>query len=286
MKIHQYIIRKPPKVPFHLQTSIGTDIVTNAEIIAQLNTIAAEEHVSVLFACESGSRAWGFPSQDSDYDVRFIYLRDWRWYLSVEVERKRDVIERPISGDLDINGWDLRKALNLLRKSNPTLMEWLDSPIVYQQDETFHRDFIALIDNFFSRPKCFHHYLSMACKNYRGYLQGDMVRIKKYFYVLRPILAARWLEEERGPVPMAFEMLVNTVVKDKALRMDINDLITYKRDGVESEYSEPIPNISQFIETELARLENSQTPQAAHPDADSALLDAFFIATLQRVSPL
>jgi predicted nucleotidyltransferase len=103
----------------------------NKLILEQLEQIEQEEQVTILYACESGSRAWGFPSQDSDYDVRFIYLHKPEWYLSIY--DKRDVIERPINNMLDINGWDLRKALNLFRKSNPPLLEWLQSPIQYKE---------------------------------------------------------------------------------------------------------------------------------------------------------
>ena len=94
-----------------------------AEIIAGLSKVAEEEGVRVLYACESGSRAWGFPSSDSDYDVRFIYAHPVEWYLSIR--NRRDVIERPVVNDIDLSGWDIKKALVLLRKSNPPLLEWL-----------------------------------------------------------------------------------------------------------------------------------------------------------------
>lgn len=100
-------------------------------IRSRLDAIQASENVCIVYACESGSRAWGFPSADSDYDVRFIYVRPVEWYLSID--DKRDVIECPVEDGLDINGWDLRKALRLSRKSNPPLLEWLGSPIVYLQ---------------------------------------------------------------------------------------------------------------------------------------------------------
>jgi predicted nucleotidyltransferase len=87
------------------------------------------EDVVVLLAVESGSRAWGFSSKDSDYDARFIYLRRPEAYLSIRAPR--DVIERRIVDEVDVNGWDLRKALGLLMKSNPPLLEWLQCPIIY-----------------------------------------------------------------------------------------------------------------------------------------------------------
>ena len=100
-----------------------------SRILSHLREIETTENVRIVYACESGSRAWGFPSADSDYDVRFLYVHPLEWYLSVDV--KRDVIERPLQGGLDISGWDLKKALQLFRKSNPPLLEWLGSPIVY-----------------------------------------------------------------------------------------------------------------------------------------------------------
>src|SRR5580698_9021306 len=114
------------------------------DVLAQLE---AERQVRVLFACESGSRAWGFASRDSDYDVRFLYVHRRDWYLSVEA--RRDVIELPIAEDLDVSGWDLRKALRLLRKSNPPLLEWLKSPVVYRHDPVFAVEFGALAAEFY-----------------------------------------------------------------------------------------------------------------------------------------
>lgn len=106
-----------------------------SKIVDQLRDIELANNVTVLYACESGSRDWGFASPDSDYDVRFIYVHRLPWYL--QVSPQRDVIEVPISGDLDINGWELRKALGLMKKGNATLIEWLDSPVVYRADADF-----------------------------------------------------------------------------------------------------------------------------------------------------
>jgi uncharacterized protein len=116
------------------------------DALAQVET---ERNVRVLFACESGSRAWGFASRDSDYDVRFLYVHRRDWYLSVE--DRRDVIERPIADDLDVSGWELRKALRLLRKSNPPLFEWLKSPVVYRRDPAFAGELGALAAEFYCR---------------------------------------------------------------------------------------------------------------------------------------
>ena len=103
------------------------------KIQTQLRRIEEEESIKILLAVESGSRAWGFASPDSDYDVRFIYIRRMEDYL--KLEKVRDVIELPMDDVLDMNGWDLQKTLRLLYKSNPTLFEWFSSPIVYQETE-------------------------------------------------------------------------------------------------------------------------------------------------------
>ncbi len=150
-------------------------------IINNLKAIESKENIKILYACESGSRAWGFPSKDSDYDVRFIYLKDTNWYLKVNYKYQRDVIELPIHDLLDINGWDLRKALGLLRKSNPALLEWFNSPIVYYKEKDFTQMFQSLIQEYYSPKACFYHYSHMAKGNNREYLQGDEVKIKKYF---------------------------------------------------------------------------------------------------------
>ncbi|MCA1963199.1 MAG: nucleotidyltransferase domain-containing protein, partial [Prosthecobacter sp.] len=129
-----------------------------------LARLEAERNVRVLYACESGSRAWGFASHDSDYDVRFLYVHQSDWYLSVE--DRRDVIEEPLNDELDISGWELRKALRLLRKSNPPLLEWLKSPVVYQREAVFARESGELSKRFHSPRRCFSHYLHMAARNW------------------------------------------------------------------------------------------------------------------------
>ena len=148
-------------------------------IIEQLNRLEEKENITILYACESGSRAWGFPSADSDYDVRFVYVREKNWYLRVDSEFTRDVVEQPINNLLDINGWDLKKALKLLKKSNPALIEWFNSPVVYKQNKQFTREFKTLISRHYSPRACFYHYSHMASGNFKEYLQGESVRIKK-----------------------------------------------------------------------------------------------------------
>ena len=143
------------------------------KIKAELSLIEEAESVAILYACESGSRAWGFESDDSDYDVRFIYLRPTRWYLTIQ--SKRDVIEKPIDDELDVCGWDVPKALELLRKSNPPLLEWLQSPIIYSEKSTFVERLRDLLDEYYSPMSCMYHYLHMAENNFREYLKDQEV---------------------------------------------------------------------------------------------------------------
>ncbi|MDZ4816176.1 MAG: nucleotidyltransferase domain-containing protein [Verrucomicrobiota bacterium] len=223
------------------------------EINSRLAQIEVEENVRVLFACESGSRAWGFPSSDSDYDVRFVYAHPPDWYLSIE--DRRDVIERPITDDIDCSGWDIRKALGLLRKSNPPLMEWLSSPIVYKTEERFTDLLRTLKQDHFSGYASAHHYFHMAQGNYKDYFKTENVRTKKYFYVLRPLLAVKWVQQGLGPVPMEFAKIVAQTVTDPKVLSTIEELIESKKKGFESEIAPAIPILTEFINTEIKTCE-------------------------------
>jgi predicted nucleotidyltransferase len=223
-------------------------------ILEELQRLESEQDVRIVYACESGSRAWGFASPDSDYDVRFIYVRRPDWYLSVDVEYRRDVIERPISEFLDIGGWDVRKAMQLLRKSNPPLLEWLQSPIVYFERCNARQQFLSLLPDYFSPISCAYHYWRMASNNHRAYLQGESIRLKKYFYVLRPLLAVQWIESERGPVPTEFGILLDALIPDGPLRADIDGLLEKKQSAGEMESGPRVPILHDFLDSELARL--------------------------------
>ena len=233
-----------------------TPTITKARqerIQSEIEHLEHAHEVRVLYAVESGSRAWGFPSRDSDYDVRFIYLRPLDWYLSVDT--RRDVIEHALEPDLDLSGWDLPKALALFRKSNPPLLEWLHSPIVYKEEVRFTERLRALLPDYYSPRACMYHYLHMAGGNLREYLKGERVWTKKYFYVLRPLLACKWIEAGRGTVPMAFPVLVEAMVEDPALRAAIGELLERKREGEELDEGPRVEVISSFIEHEVARLD-------------------------------
>ena len=249
-----------------------------AQILDCLRQIETDHDVKVLFACESGSRGWGFASPDSDYDVRFIYVNRLSWYLTVEPGR--DVIEQPISGDLDVNGWDLRKTLQLLRQSNPTLLEWLRSPIVYREEADTVVRLRALAEDAFSAVRGYHHYVSMAKKNFREHLRGEAVRYKKYLYVLRPLLAARWIRDGRGVPPMRFAALAEATLDDRALLDEINRLLELKMRAGEAATSPRWTGIHDFIESELNAATAQMVVDSSRPD--TTMLDAFLAETVLK----
>ena len=213
----------------------------------KLNEIEHRENCRILLAVESGSRAWGFASPDSDYDVRFIYVRPRENYL--KLERVRDVIELPISDELDINGWDVDKTLRLLHKSNPTVFEWFSSPIVYKTTEFADR-FRPSMLRYFSSKSGLWHYLHMAESNYREYLKGDIVKAKKYFYVLRPILACRWILEKGTPPPMLFSELVDSQLSDY-LEETVRDLLELKVNSPEVKLIPKITILNEYLDQSI-----------------------------------
>jgi uncharacterized protein len=215
----------------------------DSSIKLKLAEIEHEYDIRILYACESGSRAWGFASPDSDYDVRFVYVHPAEYYLSID--DKTDVIELDINDLLDINGWDLRKALRLFRGSNAALYEWLQSPIVYQKDDSFYDNIMAQVPQYFSIRAGMHHYLSMTRSCFEKELQGDTVRLKKYFYALRSILAALWIAEKKELPPMDFESL--RVFLPAELDKTVDKLLNIKAEADEKYRIETVQLLNDFI---------------------------------------
>ncbi|AJS57332.1 hypothetical protein UB51_01155 [Paenibacillus sp. IHBB 10380] len=256
--------------------------IMKQHIMQQLRKIEEEESVKIIYACESGSRAWGFPSKDSDYDVRFIYVRPVEWYLSIF--DKRDVIEQPISNMLDINGWDLKKALYLLKKSNPPLLEWLQSPILYLETTSIAEQIREMCYFIYSSRTSMQHYLHMAKGNYRDYLQGEQVKIKKYFYVLRPILGCQWIEHHHTMPPMEFDRLVDECIpKNSELSAAIENLLVRKKAGDEMDYEPRIEVLNEFLEERIAYYEALAPRMLTAKSEHKEQLDALFRSALQEV---
>jgi len=213
-------------------------------ILAKLRELEAQQHIKILYACESGSRAWGFASPDSDFDVRFIYARRADDYLSIA--EVRDVIELPINEILDIGGWDIKKALKLFLKSNAPLYEWLQSPIIYFKDDDFVSELHSLMPKYFSPRAGANHYLSMAINTVENDLQKNEVKLKKYFYALRPILACKWIIDKQECPPMEFGIL-RTLITEIELQTSIDDLLESKSKSDEKALISKIPMMDAWL---------------------------------------
>ena len=223
------------------------------EIIQKkLKEIEKQEHVKIILAIESGSRAWGFESADSDYDVRFIYVREPEMYL--RLDPVRDVIEWQLDEVFDISGWDIKKALQLLYKSNPTLFEWINSPIVYKETRE-GRELRELSKQYFDVKKSVMHYLNMTSSTFENYLQDERVKLKKYFYALRPILASEYALENKTQPPIKFNDLKDTMLEDK-LKTEVNHLLELKMKSKETEYIPAVDYLNQYIEENINKIKN------------------------------
>ena len=224
------------------------------QIAAKLDEIEQTKQVKVLFACEAGSRAWGFASTNSDWDIRFLYTHPQEYYLDIDIENKRDVIELPIKDDLDFSGWDIRKALKLLRKSNPNMLDWIHSPIIYREVGTLAQELRDALVPLYMPIASLYHFVHMARDNNREYLQGETPLLKKYLYVLRPLLAVQYIEKGLGIVPVEFQKIIDSTLSvDSPLRIAIEDLVARKRAGEELGKGPKIDVISQFINNEIER---------------------------------
>ncbi len=252
------------------------------KIKIQLKKIEREHKVKILYAIESGSRVWGFASQDSDFDVRFIYVHHKDWYLSIE--SKRDVIEMPLEGDLDINGWDLTKALGLFRKSNPPLYEWLQSPIVYLKPHTSILNLREMVPDFFSPKTSLMHYLSMADNNYKDYMSKPEIKMKKYFYVLRPIFACEWIRKFNTMPPIEFDKLRAEQKINKELKQTIEDLLKNKKQGLEKDLKPRIKIIDDFVKERLAAIKLDAAKMNKVESLSNEPLNKLFRKTLSENS--
>jgi predicted nucleotidyltransferase len=255
-------------------------------IDARLAAIRHDHEVAIPLAIESGSRAWGFPSPDSDYDCRFIFVRPTKQYLSPW--QRRDVIETELEGELDVSGWELGKAIKLLLKGNAVIAEWLTSPIVYSADREFRREFLELARRFLDRTRVAQHYIHLGEKQRRTYF-GDSRNVpqKKIFYALRPAAALRWLRlnPEAAVAPMHFPTLLAESDVPAEVAHIVSDLIARKALTREMG-SEPLPTpVAVFIDSEfdLARKAFSGPALRSNKEAQRAMGE-FFIATVLRLS--
>jgi uncharacterized protein len=225
-------------------------------ILKKINEIAKEQNIRILYACESGSRAWGFASPDSDYDVRFIYVRNVKDYLSLN--NIKDTLEFPIEDELDFVGWDLKKFLLLLLKSNSNILEWLQSPIVYLDEDQFKTSYQKIIPEYFSTKKTIGYYLGTAKQKLLIIENSQEAKLKDYFYLLRTTFAAGWVFQYKSVPPMEFYPLFEQAKKhlDDSHYQLILQLLQLKEKSNETELIPKIPNLNQFIKSKINYYQN------------------------------
>ncbi|NDV58411.1 nucleotidyltransferase domain-containing protein [Bacteroides sp. 519] len=242
----------------------------------KLIDIEREQHIKILFAAESGSRAWGFPSPDSDYDVRFIFIRATDDYLTIQ--KKADQLTFPIDDELDISGWELGKTLQLITKSNSSPFEWLQSPVVYNTTASFHQDMWTLCQHYFCARTNAHHYIGIA-KGAMNSLKGDELKIKKLFYILRPLLAALWCVDKGSIPPMNIYPLLELLPAN--LKQIVHNLIDLKASS-EERCTIPITGILKLWidETFDYCTQKSQSLEKVQFDIKEA--DTFFRKTIKK----
>jgi len=247
-------------------------------IAEYLKEIEAKENIEILLACETGSRAWGFPSPDSDYDVRLIYKHDLKWYL--RLSERKDTIERMLDDrEIDISGWDLRKSLRLLQKSNPPLLERIQSPIVYKSSEPFISDLNEIASQFYSRIATMHHYLSMAKKGIDEISGTEQHRLKKFFYTIRAAVACKWIVERDDIPPIVFQEMLNGLEIQPEIVQRIDELVSVKATKNESYLHSGEYDLMKFISRciELGETNSKSLPSAK---GDLEVLNAFFMSTV------
>ncbi|KGX85937.1 nucleotidyltransferase domain-containing protein [Pontibacillus marinus] len=249
-------------------------------ILHHIDQIEKQHDVKVLYACDAGSRAYGLHAPGSDYDVRFIYIHKPDWYLSID--QQRDVIELPVDDLLDMNGWDLQKALKLFRKSNPPLFEWLQSELVYLSDSFFVKSIKELEAEVFSPVPVLYHYFHMAKGNVKDYLMQDVVKVKKYLHVLRPILMCKWIETYKEAPPIHFDKLLNDLSLNSDVKQALQHLKDIKKSPDGQEYVTRSPVLHDFIEREVEHLERYIQAQDTTKKEITPQLNQLFLENLQH----
>jgi len=247
----------------------------------KIDILEKEQGIKILLACETGSRAWGFPSPDSDYDVRLLYVHPIEWYLKLNAARDTiDVMYE--QNEIDISGWDLKKTLHLLWKSNAGLTERIQSPIIYRADAVFLKGINTIAKQRYARIAAMHHYLSMATKNYEVLMSKDSYKLKQFFYALRAAFACKWILEKELIVPIVFSTMLNELEIDKGLHKRISELINLKSVSSEAYVHQGESALLNLIGN-FINLAESQKDKLPAGEQNMPAFNEFFISTLKRV---
>lgn len=248
-------------------------------IIKTLKEVEDANNVKVLFAIESGSRGWGFASDDSDYDCRFIYVNKYEYYLSID--DKKDVIEIPVDEIYDVSGWDLKKSLLLLRKSNPPILEWISSPIVYMENQGFIKKFRNLANKCFKVKPSMYHYINLAKRFYVDVLGKDKTKIKSYFYIIRPVFACKYIMENNTIPPMELEKIRNNISVPEKINIILDRLLEQKKKVNEKELIDKESVLLDYIREELIVLSKYADEYKETNKTNTDELDIFFRKVLK-----
>lgn len=204
----------------------------NPIIAGHLAALAKQHECRILFAGESGSRAWGLPSPDSDFDVRFIYAHPLKWYLSIDDHR--DTIETVFPDDIDISGWELRKSLRVFSTCSIPLNEQLQSPINYGGVESFHERLRDLIPFYFNKKRALYHYMKTADQALQG-MDGLSIGLNRFFYAMRPLLACQWIDARNSMPPTEFKSLLEADFLPLTLTNEVIDIAQMKAEKTQRE---------------------------------------------------
>lgn len=259
-----------------------TNNYMQSAILRHLEDIEKQYDVRILLAVESGSRARGLNSNESDWDLRFVYVNKLDWYLRVNEDR--DVIEEMYDDNIDLVGWELRKTLRLFQKSNPSLMEWLHSPVIYRADKDFLSRMRALETVYFNPIKTMYHYESLYIKHDKRYLQDSANPLKRFLHYLRGILSCRWIEKFNTMPPMLFSELVQGTVDDDFILKEIDKLINLKKQSKGNDNLEVNANLVDYARNLAEHFERNISnfrPDMNHTD-NATNLDALLQEMILR----
>ena len=249
------------------------------KIIEELNKIEKIENIKIIYAVESGSRAWGFAGTDSDYDVRFIYVRNEDFYL--KLENTRDILEYPINDLLDISGWDISKTLKLAYNSNPSLYEWFQSPIIYKEDYSIN-ELRNIFKEYFSVNKISRHYYHMAKNQDNNYIKNkEEVNVKKYFYLFRSILSAKYVLDSKNVPPIEFDKLRKILVPENINRI-IDRMLAIKMNSKETQVIQRNKELDEYIKRLFIEVKNNINVLPKENEKSWELLDDEFKKIIKK----
>ncbi len=249
------------------------------QIETYLDKLKDEHKINILYACESGSRAWGVPSPNSDYDIRIIYNHSPDWYLSVN-EKPDNIIL--IEDNMDTQAWDLKKTLSLLSKSNIILFEWLQSAKIYGGCPAFRESLIELSEKYFQPRKAIYHYLGLSNALIKKHFEKETIPLKKYFIIVRSILASIWVKENQSPAPMLFMDLLPILEKHPKVLLAVHQLIRLKKETNDGKAIKRITALDEFIFESRKACSIYAEALPKQQEVDMEAIDLFFRQMLKH----